>query len=209
MSAPPSREHDAPSTDENAVRALYRQMLEGWNTRNPQAFAAAFAEDGEVIGFDGSQMSGRTEIAATLQQIFTTTRFPEMGVDWRTHRDNVGHLYSLGCFRCHDDQHASRDGKRISKDCTICHSVLGEGEAGSSSGEDLRGQRADRDPLRAEPEGRLGGPSGSAPSSDSMAPSTELACVIARRRRRVKGVTSPHAEATPALLKRDSITSER
>src|SRR5437868_3132374 len=70
MSAPPSREHDAPSTDENAVRALYRQILEGWNTRNPRAFAAAFAEDGEVIGFDGSQMSGRTEIAATLQQIF-------------------------------------------------------------------------------------------------------------------------------------------
>jgi len=70
MSAPPSREHDAPSTDENAVRALYRQILEGWNTRNPQAFAAPFAEDGEVIGFDGSQMSGRTEIAATLQQIF-------------------------------------------------------------------------------------------------------------------------------------------
>jgi uncharacterized protein (TIGR02246 family) len=45
-------------------------MLEGWNTRNPQAFAAPFAEDGEVIGFDGSQMSGSAEIAATLQQIF-------------------------------------------------------------------------------------------------------------------------------------------
>jgi len=70
MSAPPSREHDAPSTDENVVRALYRQMLEGWNTRNPQAFAAPFAEDGEVIGFDGSQMSGSAEIAATLQRIF-------------------------------------------------------------------------------------------------------------------------------------------
>jgi uncharacterized protein (TIGR02246 family) len=70
MSAPPSREHDAPSTDENAVRALYRQMLEGWNTCNAQAFAAPFAEDGEVIGFDGSQMSGSAEIAATLQQIF-------------------------------------------------------------------------------------------------------------------------------------------
>jgi uncharacterized protein (TIGR02246 family) len=70
MSAPPSREHDASSTDENAVRALYRQVLEGWNTRKPQAFTAPFAEDGEVIGFDGSQMSGSAEIAATLQQIF-------------------------------------------------------------------------------------------------------------------------------------------
>jgi len=65
----------------------------------------------------------------TLQSIFTTTRFPEMRVDWRTHRDNVGHFYSLGCFRCHDDQHVSADGKRISKECTVCHTVLGETEA--------------------------------------------------------------------------------
>jgi nitrate/TMAO reductase-like tetraheme cytochrome c subunit len=64
-----------------------------------------------------------------LQQIFSTTRFPEMRVDWRTHRDNVGHFYSLGCFRCHDDQHVSKDGQRISKECTVCHTVLGDTEA--------------------------------------------------------------------------------
>src|SRR5581483_3613731 len=34
------------------------------------AFAATFAEDGECIGFDGSQMSGRAEIASTLGLIF-------------------------------------------------------------------------------------------------------------------------------------------
>jgi nitrate/TMAO reductase-like tetraheme cytochrome c subunit len=62
----------------------------------------------------------------TLQDIFQHTRFPEMRVDWRTHKDNVGHFYSLGCFRCHDDQHVSADGKRISKECTICHTVLGD-----------------------------------------------------------------------------------
>ncbi len=67
----------------------------------------------------------------TLQQIFETTRFPEMKVDWRSHRDNAGHLYSLGCFRCHDDQHVSREGKRISKECTLCHTVLGDTPATS------------------------------------------------------------------------------
>jgi len=61
---------------------------------------------------------------ATLQKIFTSTRFPEMRVDWRTHPDNVGHFMSLGCFRCHDDQHVSAGGKRISKECTVCHTVL-------------------------------------------------------------------------------------
>lgn len=63
-----------------------------------------------------------------LQQIFSSTRFPEMRVDWRTHPDNVGHFMSSGCFRCHDDQHVSKDGKRISKDCSICHSVVSENQ---------------------------------------------------------------------------------
>ena len=67
--------------------------------------------------------------AAELQQIFKTTRFPEMKVDWRTHADNVGHMRTQGCFRCHDDQHVSSDGKRISKECDVCHTVLSEGGA--------------------------------------------------------------------------------
>ena len=68
---------------------------------------------------------------AELQSIFKTIRFPEMNVDWRTHPDNVGHLYSQGCFRCHDDQHTSKDGRTITKDCRACHDVLGQKEAGN------------------------------------------------------------------------------
>jgi nitrate/TMAO reductase-like tetraheme cytochrome c subunit len=64
--------------------------------------------------------------AAAIQQIFSTTRFPEMKVDWRTHPDNIGHMQSTGCFRCHDDQHVSKDGKKISKECTVCHTILSE-----------------------------------------------------------------------------------
>jgi nitrate/TMAO reductase-like tetraheme cytochrome c subunit len=67
--------------------------------------------------------------AAELQQIFKTTRFPEMKVDWRTHANNVGHMRTQGCFRCHDDQHVSRDGKRLSKECNVCHTVLAESGA--------------------------------------------------------------------------------
>jgi nitrate/TMAO reductase-like tetraheme cytochrome c subunit len=67
-------------------------------------------------------------VAAT-QEIFSSIRFPEMGVDWRTHPDNIGPFMSLGCFRCHDDQHVSADGKRISKDCQICHTVLSDTQA--------------------------------------------------------------------------------
>ena len=58
------------SSDEMEVRRLYRDLLDGWNQHNADAFAAPFAENGETIGFDGSEMTGRVEIAATLGQIF-------------------------------------------------------------------------------------------------------------------------------------------
>jgi hypothetical protein len=68
----------------------------------------------------------------TAKDIFTKTRFPEMRVDWRTHPDNIGHFYFLGCFRCHDDQHTTTAGnKSIPKDCHICHDVLSEDVGGS------------------------------------------------------------------------------
>lgn len=64
------QQQGAPSSDEMEVRKLYQQMMTGWNERNAEKFAASFAEDGDVIGFDGSQMAGRSEITATLGQIF-------------------------------------------------------------------------------------------------------------------------------------------
>ena len=70
MSSQTFQSQESLSSDENAVVALYLQMLDGWNRHSADAFAATFTPDGVSIGFDGSQMSGQTEIAATLQQIF-------------------------------------------------------------------------------------------------------------------------------------------
>ncbi len=67
-------------------------------------------------------------MVASLQKIFKENIFPEMKVDWRTHPDNVGHYYFNGCFRCHDGNHVSKDGKVISKDCNSCHTVLSQEE---------------------------------------------------------------------------------
>ena len=63
-----------------------------------------------------------------VQQIFRRTTFPEMKLNWQTHPNNLGHYYFSGCFRCHDGQHVSADGRVISKDCNQCHTVLSEGE---------------------------------------------------------------------------------
>jgi len=72
-----------------------------------------------------------TAIALT-QQIFGRSIFPYMKADWRTHPDNIGHLYYAGCFRCHDGKHVSSDGRVISQDCDQCHTFLQSGTDGQS-----------------------------------------------------------------------------
>ncbi len=66
-----------------------------------------------------------------LQRIYSTTFFPYMRVNWKTHPNNIGHFYFPGCFRCHDGNHVSKDGKVISKDCNSCHTVLEQQESGT------------------------------------------------------------------------------
>lgn len=63
-----------------------------------------------------------------IQRIYRSTTFPEMKLDWRTHNNNIGHFYFNGCFRCHDGQHVSPEGKAVRKDCDICHAVLEQQE---------------------------------------------------------------------------------
>jgi hypothetical protein len=66
-----------------------------------------------------------------VQKIYGRTTFPEMKLDWQTHPNNVGHFYFNGCFRCHDGQHASPDGRVVSKGCDTCHTILSQDEGGS------------------------------------------------------------------------------
>jgi nitrate/TMAO reductase-like tetraheme cytochrome c subunit len=63
----------------------------------------------------------------TVQRIYERNYFPEMNVSWRRFPDNIGHTYSVGCFRCHDGKHFSSDGRMISDDCNICHSIISQG----------------------------------------------------------------------------------
>ena len=76
-----------------------------------------------------SSQTARIESAvAELQRIYSTTFFPEMKMDWKTHPNNIGHFYFQGCFRCHDGNHVSKDGRVISKDCNSCHTMLDQEE---------------------------------------------------------------------------------
>jgi cytochrome c556 len=46
-----------------------------------------------------------------------------MKVTFGTYADNIGHIDAPGCFRCHDDEHVTKDGKKIGQDCETCHSI--------------------------------------------------------------------------------------
>lgn len=56
-----------------------------------------------------------------LEDIARLTTFPDMGVSWTTHNDNLSHQ---GCFRCHGSLTAltgSRKGEVVDAGCTLCH----------------------------------------------------------------------------------------
>ncbi|ABQ25067.1 NapC/NirT family cytochrome c [Geotalea uraniireducens] len=61
-----------------------------------------------------------------VQAIYRRNFFPQMKVSWNTYPNHIGHFYTPGCFRCHDGKHKSAQGKVISKDCNLCHTVLGQ-----------------------------------------------------------------------------------
>jgi nitrate/TMAO reductase-like tetraheme cytochrome c subunit len=60
---------------------------------------------------------------AALQDVYDKSVFPEQGIDWNTHPNNVGHQDSPGCFRCHDGEHLNAGGEAIRLECNLCHSI--------------------------------------------------------------------------------------
>ncbi|MBI5929622.1 MAG: hypothetical protein HY862_09955 [Chloroflexi bacterium] len=46
-----------------------------------------------------------------LTAIYKQNNFPTQKLSWQTHPDNIGHLNFPGCFRCHDGEHFSTEGR--------------------------------------------------------------------------------------------------
>jgi Ni/Fe-hydrogenase b-type cytochrome subunit len=100
----------APRGIDSALRGYYQKNY-------PQVYA-------------GKQQS----IAAAITYLQTTYSryfYPSMKVRWDTYYTNEGHFNFPGCFRCHDGQHKSVDGKAIRSDCGLCHRILRQGKAGN------------------------------------------------------------------------------
>ncbi len=104
------------NTTDQSKQAIATDLEGFYQSKYPQVFETRLREVRQAV--------------SEVQRIYETTIFPEMKVGWRVHPSNVGHFYSPGCFRCHDDQHVSADGKTISKSCEICHTIMSEAESG-------------------------------------------------------------------------------
>jgi uncharacterized protein (TIGR02246 family) len=82
-----TRSDEERAADERAIRALHGRILEAWGAGDGEAFAAPFSDDAVFIGFDGSVMRGRQQIASTHQEVFDRwmkgTRLAEVRTDLR------------------------------------------------------------------------------------------------------------------------------
>jgi hypothetical protein len=84
------------------------------------------AEHPEVLAAKAALVKAAGEQLATL---YSQNVFPFMKVTWGTHPNHIGHMDYPGCFRCHDGDHAAKDGASITNDCSACHNLLVQDEA--------------------------------------------------------------------------------
>jgi uncharacterized protein (TIGR02246 family) len=52
------------------IETIHKELLSFWNKQDAKGMASLFAEDANVIGFDGSQINGKSDIELEMQKIF-------------------------------------------------------------------------------------------------------------------------------------------
>jgi nitrate/TMAO reductase-like tetraheme cytochrome c subunit len=110
-----------PSIKKNAVTALLGDYA-------TSAEAEAKIDTQVRAAYTNDQDRARVQAAvAELQKIYRENFFPEMKSSWKVYPNNIGHFQWQGCFRCHDGEHVSADGKTISADCKSCHTIIAQG----------------------------------------------------------------------------------
>jgi len=57
-------------SEETEVRLLHQELLKAWNEKNARKMADLMAENGNLVGFDGSQIDGRQQVESVLGKIF-------------------------------------------------------------------------------------------------------------------------------------------
>jgi uncharacterized protein (TIGR02246 family) len=58
--------------NKTTIEELHKKLLTCWNDQDARGMASLFAADGNVIGFDGSEISGQSQIEIEMQKIFAS-----------------------------------------------------------------------------------------------------------------------------------------
>ncbi len=114
-----------------ALPFAHKKSVELLRQADAGTIAGSF-EDFYKTGYPAAYQERQAEIkrsASAVLAIYSRNVFPKMKVTWGTYPNNIGHEDFPGCFRCHDDKHASAAGKTITQDCNACHSLLAMEEA--------------------------------------------------------------------------------
>ena len=96
-------------SEESAIDAISRSLRDFYKPHHAQSG-----------GDEGAEID--RAVLAT-QNIHRRSVFPDMKVTFGTYANNIGHIDAPGCFRCHDDEHVAKDGKKIGQDCATCHAI--------------------------------------------------------------------------------------
>jgi nitrate/TMAO reductase-like tetraheme cytochrome c subunit len=98
-------------SSEAEARAKIPAQLEAfYRTEHPEVLATKAA----LVKSAGDQ----------LVILYSQNVFPFMKVTWGTHPNHIGHMDYPGCWRCHDGDHAAKNGSSITNDCSACHNLL-------------------------------------------------------------------------------------
>ena len=103
------------ASEEDARQKIPAQLTAFYQSEHP-----------EVMATKAAQVKAAGDELATL---YSQNVFPFMKVTWGTHPNHIGHMSYPGCFRCHDGEHAAKDGTSITQDCSACHNLLVVDEA--------------------------------------------------------------------------------
>jgi len=102
---------------------VHREAIAALKAEYPSQSAATEGIKQHLMGFYKDRSDGAVQQAvAATTRLYTTNVFPSMKITWGTYQSQMGHSQLTGCFRCHDDEHKTRDGKAaIRQDCALCH----------------------------------------------------------------------------------------
>ena len=121
---------------DRALPFVRREAVKALRVEYPSTDAARAGLRAQLADFYAKQVPAPTaerraaveRAAQELGDIWARNVWPGMKIGWGTYPSFLGHAEAPGCFRCHDGDHTTKDGRTISGECDLCHQLLAQEE---------------------------------------------------------------------------------